>query len=215
MPTAPSGAPDAGMAQVLQGSVAVANSVDLQNVVELDDVRVRVQAVSPDGTTSEASVGRGEPFDLPITGWPVRVTVRQTSGEPSLINTIQWLERGQDIALVLERLVLQDIADALTAAPLLDTERGHALVTLVDATGKPRSGASLSVTEGVVGYDLGFLYTDAEETTAERGGAVLINVPAGPLPGTPIVVRVRLGGQSQSIPLHVAQDSVTLHRCQL
>jgi len=207
--------PDGGGKLYLRGTVEVATSVDLQTLLELDDMRVRLQAVSPDGTESETSFGAGELFELEISGWPVRVAVHQTTGDPSLMDTIQWVQQGQTVVIAVERNVIQDIADSLTAAPLLDAERGHALITIVDSGGQPRSGASLSVNDGIVGYDIGLLYSDAETQTAERGSAVLVNVPASPPPGTEVDVRARLGGETQTMKLHLAQDSITLQRWQL
>jgi hypothetical protein len=189
----------------------------LQGVIPLDDARVEIIGFSPDGSREQTTYGANEEFTLQLTGWPARVSVRQTTGNVELMTTTQWVnESGPTELLIVQRTVLADIADNLANnATFLDGDRGHAFVNFYDSLGAPLIGINAQLEGAVVGYDIGIFYSDAEEQTAERGGAVLINAPAAPFPGNESNLVVRYVDQRLDLPLQLAADTVTIKRVDL
>ncbi len=201
---------------VLRGQVVVATSPDLATVADLSEGRAELLAINADGSTAETEIEAGEEFNLVVDELPVRVAVRSLDSELDLMPTVQWAARSPVELLLVERAVLEQIAENLTSnATFLNESRGHAFLEFRDGGNLPTSGVSVTASDAIVAYDIGVFYSDADQQTATRGTAVLLNAPAGDFPGSEQDVSYRANGQTTRIELPIAVDTVTIRIIQL
>ncbi len=210
--------PAASGGLTLRGQIAVATSADLVSVVDLPDGRVEVMAIEADGrrVETEFRASEDEEFSLEVSSLPIQVAVRQLDGELDLMATVQWAKRSPTQLLIVERAVLEQVAANLTSnATFLNEVRGHAFLEFIDAGNLPQSGVSVTASDAVVAYDIGIFYSDAEQQTATRGSALLLNAPAGNYPGDEQEVSYRFDGETTRVDVPIAEDSVTIRTIQL
>lgn len=205
----------------LAGDVRVASSPDLQGPVDLADAELEVSAISLNGGVKLTDYDGQAPFELEATGFPALLIARQTSGDAELMTTLQWVDEGsEDLELlIVERSLLQDIADNLGNGPASIKEGlGHVMIEFVDSTGLPVADVSLTaigIGGPIVTYDLGGTYTDGTTATAERGSMLLLNVPGAALPGQNVVIEYESPDKTGTANLLVAKDALTLQRIEL
>lgn len=212
--TGDAGAPSPGGSSsggLLAGDVIVVISADLTQTLPFGLAELAVRVEADDGRVSESTYGGGD-FEIELTGRaPHWLSLRQTAGTQNLITTLQPVERGTDQTVsMVERQVIEDIADNLATGPLvLSADRAHALLQFT-RNGVPLSGVSVVTTDGTVAYDLGSIYSDALDATAERGTAALMNLSAVPFPGGSSEVEIATADTRFVFELQLAQDAVTL-----
>ncbi|HEX2732420.1 MAG TPA: prolipoprotein diacylglyceryl transferase [Polyangiaceae bacterium] len=202
---------------LLSGSVRVATSPDFGSLTELQDARLELTASSPAGGEQSAAYGPGDTFKLGVSGFPALLIARQVSGDAKLMTTLQWVdeEPSSDLELMIVELsVLQDVAENLGGTPTaLNDKAGHLMLNFVDQAGIPVSDVEvtgLSTNGATVAYDIGATYSDAIAATAERGSVLILNAPAGALPGTAVSVEFKHVGTTGTLDTLVAKQALTI-----
>ncbi len=204
----------------LAGSVRMIVEPDLLGVRSLDGtVEVRAPgATEPEingQTASDGSfrlVGVSENDEL----W---VAVGAFEDPPSnvFMDTLQVVDStvaSFNDLLVMRRSVMDEIASvAFSNLTEPDPNRGHAIISFVDAQGNGVAGVRLRfpVPEDVsIAYDTGDIYSDQFDETSSRGTVVLFNLVASAYPGGPTNVIADVGGEDYDLDIRVASGSVTI-----
>jgi hypothetical protein len=201
--------PDAGTS--FSTEVVILTTGDLQQSRAFSGASLEISAEARDGTRTEQDYGGG-PLSFAARGRaPFWMTLRQTGGSAELLTTLSVFDTAGNAPLpIVERAVLEDIADNLAGNPqLLQLDRAHAVLHFTDQ-GDPAIGVALSAVQGTIAYDVGTTYSDVLESTNERGAAALLNLPAVPLPGGSLEIQVTYQSETSTLQLRVAQDAVTL-----
>lgn len=203
---------DAGQASEFLADVVVLFSPDFQQAQPLSAASLDVIVESSDGL--ETSVRTSEPrLTLSALGRPPYwAKLRQRDGTADLMGSLVPFADTSDgrVLPIVERQVLQDITDNLAGNPVPPNPLlGHAFVSFL-REGLPLPGVSVTLAQGTVAYDAGFIYSDVLIETGERGMVALLNMPAVPFPGGSTSIQFSFEQRSTLLRLQLAQDAVTL-----
>ncbi len=206
---------DPNEAVQVRGVVAVAITADLQTVVDLAVGPVDVAVSGAEGGIDAAEYLPGSAFELSAKGLPVLLAVQPRDPQLGLLTTLQWVHdpAAETVALVLNRVALDGLLDSFSSGQSsLEPNRAHAILNFLDDRGTPQSGVTISAGDAIVGYDQGPAYSDVQGATADRGSAVLINVPAAAtgFPGATQLIGIEQDGTVTELELHLAAGAVTL-----
>jgi hypothetical protein len=203
----------------LSGSVHVVTSQDLVSRGPLADA-LKVRAPDASAHTVEVTTDAGGVFSLegvetdPLV-W-VGVGTFDGSNSGLYMDTLQAVDDTAGTAVdlaVVQRTVMEQIAQTFVSAPTLNPMQGHAIVKLLDSGGNPISDLAVTYprANGVsVGYDAGDTYSEQTGATSGRGTVVLLNLPASPYPGSIVGIVAENTTERFDLSIRVATGSVTL-----
>jgi hypothetical protein len=166
---------------------------------------------APDGTFRLVGASQADPL------W-VGIGAFDGDGAGPLLDTLQPVG-AQPTApvglLVVRRSVLEQIAlvGFQNSPQDLNPQRGSIILRVVTEQGLPVPQVQLlfpSPDDVAVAYDAGDVYSDQATETSARGTLVLLNVPAGPYPGTVTSVAVQVRGARQDIDIRSVAGGVSV-----
>jgi hypothetical protein len=132
------------------------------------------------------------------------------------MDTLQVVDSTQarfNDLLVMRRSVMDDIASVAFTSGELDPNRGHAIISFVDAQGNGVPGVRLrfpAPADANIAYDTGDIYSEQFDETSTRGTVVLLNLTAPAYPGGPTNVIADVGGEDYTLDIRIASNSVTI-----
>lgn len=213
-----SDSPDASTSVTVSGTVVSTVDHDFANVAAYTGVAV-VHARGKAGADVFADTAAGQfTVDDVATGlnW-FALEDRQTQRNlmPTLQPVVVDADEPQAQVVGVEQQAFSAVLAGLNPTQIPLDSNAHAILFFVNEGGQPVKGVTLTgwAHAETVAYDSVPAYEVASPpdsfSTGEKSTALLINIPAGPFPGSSVDIRFQVSGEDFTAPVQVASGYVT------